>query len=101
MVWHFMKSNLLKETCFLKGITQTIPEIKPLKEPCDASDVCLEAEDSPRGSKRAALASLRRFDGSPQSCLASRLLPRPCLGLNVHYLSLVSSALPGLEASAP
>jgi len=33
------------------------------------SDVCLEAEVSPRGNKSAASALPRRFDASPRSCL--------------------------------
>ena len=47
------------------------------------SDVCLEAEVSPRGSKSAASASPRRSDASPRSCLGLLVMPRPCLGLDV------------------
>jgi len=38
------------------------------------SDVCLEAEASPRGSESAASASPRRFDASPRSCLGLNVM---------------------------
>jgi len=41
------------------------------------SDVCLEAEASPRGRNSAASASPRRFDASPRSCLG--------LNVKLHY----------------
>jgi len=40
-----------------------------VSQPMSCSDVCLEAEVSPRGCKSAALASPQRFDALAQSCL--------------------------------
>jgi len=48
------------------------------------SDVSLEAEASPRGSKIAASASPRRFDGSPWSCLGLNVMTSK-LVIRYHY----------------